>query len=66
MVATRGLITRGMHLHAQSSPASGAEPRRIEFAPTLNIWMFGDRGTAPTAIRVGHAQMALDSAPIGI
>jgi len=55
-----------MHLDAQAPPTFWTEPWRIKFAPTRNIWMFGHRSAAPAAIRIGHAQMALDSAPIGI
>ncbi|CAM8626367.1 hypothetical protein MCEKE4_00327 [Acidimicrobiia bacterium] len=66
MVATCGLITSGVNLHTQTTSALRAEPRWIKFAPTGNIWMFGHRRAAPTAVRRGHTQMALDSAPIGI
>ena len=66
MVATCGLITSGMYLDAHSSPTRGAKPWWIEFASTNEIGMNIKRGAAPTAIRVGHVQMALDSAPIGI
>jgi hypothetical protein len=55
-----------MYLDAHSSPTRGAKPWWIEFASTNEIGMNIKRGAAPTAIRVGHVQMALDSAPIGI
>jgi len=66
VVSTRGLKACGMNLDAQAPPAFGTEPWRIEFAPTRDSWMFDHRSAAPAAIRIGHAQMALDSAPIGI
>jgi hypothetical protein len=66
MVATRGFITSSVNLHTQTSTTLRAKPRWIKFAPTCDVWMFGHRSAAPTAVRVGHSQMALDSAPIGI
>jgi len=66
MVATRGLIARRVHLDTQSPSALRAEPRWIEFAPTREIGMLIERGTAPPAVRLDHPQMAFDSAPIGI
>lgn len=66
MVAARGLIAGGVHLHAQTPTTFGTETRRIEFTSTLEIGMLCERGAAPTAIHRGHDQMALDNAPIGI
>jgi hypothetical protein len=66
MVATLGLITSGMDLHTQTTAAFWTEPGWIKFAPTGNIGVFDHRSAAPTAVRVVHSQMALDSAPIGI
>jgi hypothetical protein len=64
MVATCRLITSGVNLHTQSTAAFRTEPGWIKFAPTGNIGVFDHRGAAPTAVRVVHSQMALDSAPI--
>jgi hypothetical protein len=55
-----------MYLHTQTTPAFRTEPGWIKFAPTGNIGVFDHRSAAPTAVRVVHSQMALDSAPIGI
>ena len=66
MVATCGLITSGMNLHTQTTAALRTEPGWIKFAATDNIGVLDYRSAAPTAVRVVHSQMALDSAPIGI
>ena len=66
MVATCGLITSSVNLHTQTTSALRTEPGWIKFAPTGNIGVVDLRSAAPTAVRVVHSQMALDSAPIGI
>jgi len=66
VVATLGLKSRGVHLYPQPSTTLRAKSRWIEFAPTRDIRMIARRRATPAAVGTHNAQMAFDSAPIGI